>query len=163
VTTRDGCETGLHLSLYQSMRLPHYIYRTNDSFLDYEFISEGPRGNIKKVVRFSQISANAFDLAFGDLDEKTGDISDTVVTNNDDSRKVLATVAATVYDFSFQYPGVWIVAKGRTHSRNRLYRMGISNNWQEINTEFEVYGLINEEWKLFEAGKDYDAFLVRRK
>jgi len=41
--------------------------------------------------------------------------------------------------------------------------MGISNNWQEINTEFEVYGLINEEWKLFEAGKDYDAFLVRRK
>ena len=85
------------------------------------------------------------------------------MTNNDDSRKVLATVAATVYDFSLQYPAVWIVAKGRTHSRNRLYRMGISNNWQEINTEFEVYGLINEEWKLFEAGKDYDAFLVRRK
>ena len=75
----------------------------------------------------------------------------------------MATVAATVLDFSLQYPGTWIAAKGRTHSRNRLYRMGISNNWQEINTEFEVYGLINEEWELFEAGKDYEAFLVRRK
>ena len=52
------------------MRLPHYIYRTNDSFLDYEFTSEGPRGNIKKVVRFSRISANTFNLAFGDLDEQ---------------------------------------------------------------------------------------------
>ena len=145
------------------MHLPHYIYRTNDSFLDFEFISEGPLGNIRKVVRFSQISTNVFNLAFGDLDEETGDISDTVVTNNDDSRKVLATVAATVHDFSLQHRGVWIVAKGRTRSRNRLYRMGISNNWQEINTEFEVYGLINEEWKLFEAGKDYEAFLVRRK
>ena len=47
----------------------------------------------------------------------------------------------TIYELDHATSFV-IVAKGRTHSRNRLYRMGISNNWQEINTEFEVYGLM---------------------
>src|SRR5437762_2932298 len=122
------------------MQLPRYIYKTNDSFLDYEFTSKGPRGDVKKVVRFSRINANVFNLAFGDLDEETGEISDTTVTNNDDSLKVLTTVAATVYDFTLKYSGVWIIAKGRTHSRTRLYRMGISNNWREIDSEFEVHG-----------------------
>ena len=145
------------------MQLPRYIYKTNESFLDYEFISMGPRGSIKKVVRFTQISAGIFNLAFGDLDEETGDISDTVVTNNNDSRKVLITVAATVHDFTLQYPGAWIIAQGRTHSRTRLYRMGITNNWPEISRDFEIYGLKDQKWELFGPGRDYEAFLVRRK
>lgn len=145
------------------MHLPHYTYRTNESFLDYEFVSSGPRGNIKKVVRFTQITDGVFNLAFGDLDENTGEITDAVVTNNNDSRKVLATVAATVHDFTLQYPRSVILAKGRTHSRTRLYRMGITNNWQEISLDFEVYGLLDGTWELFQQGKDYTAFLVRRK
>ena len=145
------------------MQLPRYIYRTNENFLDYEFVSSGPRGNIKKVVRFTQINHEVFNLAFGDLDEDTGEISDAVVTNNNDSRKVLATVAATVHDFTIQYPGSVILAKGRTHSRTRLYRMGITNNWQEISIDFEVFGLLAGIWELFQPGKDYTAFLVRRK
>ncbi|MDQ6762197.1 MAG: hypothetical protein M3015_06180, partial [Bacteroidota bacterium] len=97
------------------------------------------------------------------LDEETGEISDIVITNNNDSRKVLATVAATIHDFTIQYPGVWIIAKGVTLSRTRLYRMGITNHWKEINTDFEVYGLIAEQWELFEQRRSYEAFLIRRK
>jgi hypothetical protein len=145
------------------MRLSRYSFKTNESFLDYEFISTGPRGAVRKVVRFTQISVGVFNLAFGDLEGETGEIRDSVVTNNNDSRKVLATVAATVHDFTLQYPGVWIIAKGRTHSRTRLYRMGITNNWQEISMDFEVYGLESETWELFEPGRDYIAYLVRRK
>lgn len=145
------------------MHLPRYTYKTNESFLDYEFISEGPRGFIKKVVRFTNIGNKVYNLAFGDLDNETGEISDTVVTNNNDSRKVLATVAATVHDFTLQYPEVVIIAKGRTHSRTRLYRMGITNNWQYISSDFEVFGLKEDSWELFEPGKDYTAFLVRRR
>jgi hypothetical protein len=145
------------------MQQSRYTYKTNESFLNYEFISVGPRGSIKKVVRFTQISAGIFNLAFGDLDEETGEIRDTVVTNNNDRRKVLTTVAAIVHDFTLQYPGLWIFAKGRTHSRTRLYRMGISNNWQEIRIDFEVYGFESETWELFEPGRDYTAYLVRRK
>lgn len=145
------------------MQLSRYTYRTNESFLDYEFTSIGPRGHVRKIVRFTLIRNNVFNLAFGDLDEATGEISDTVVTNNNDSKKVLATVAATVHDFTLQYPGALIIAKGRTHSRTRLYRMGITNNLQEINADFEIYGLKEENWELFEQGKDYTAFFVRRK
>ncbi len=71
------------------MNLPIYQYRTNESYLDYEFISEGPKGRIKKVVRFLQISDDVYNLGFGDLDEVTGEISDTVITDNKDSLKVL--------------------------------------------------------------------------
>ena len=146
------------------MHLPKYLYRTNDSFLDYEFVSIGPRGNVKKVVRFSQIRPGVFNLGFGDLDEESGEISDTIVTNNNDSKKVLATVAATVNDFTLHYPDAAIIAKGSTHSRTRLYRMGITNNWQELRDEFEIQGLKKDQkWELFKPGSDYDAFWVRRK
>src|SRR5688572_24188442 len=140
------------------MHLSRYIYKTNESFLDYEFTSTGPRGYIRKIVRFTLIGNNVFNLAFGDLDEQTGEISDTVVTNNNDSRKVLATVAATVHDFTLKYPGALIIAKGRSHSRTRLYRMGITNNLEEIRKDFELYGLKEEQWEIFEQGKDYIAF-----
>jgi hypothetical protein len=145
------------------MHLPRYIYKTNESFLDYEFLSVGPRGGVRKIVRFTQIRPGVFNLGFGDLDEETGEISDTIVSNNNDSRKVLATVAATVHDFTLQYEEAVIIAKGSTHSRTRLYWMGITNNWAAISLDFEIFGLRNQEWELFETGKDYEAFLIRRK
>jgi hypothetical protein len=145
------------------MQLPRYSYKTNNNFLDYEFSSSGPMGNIKKVVRFTQIGTNVFNLAFGDLDVQTGDISDTSVTNNNDSRKVLATVASTVHDFTLHYPGASIIAKGSTVSRTRLYRMGITNHWTAINNEFELFGLREGVWQPFELRRGYDAFLIRRR
>jgi hypothetical protein len=145
------------------MQLPRYQYKTNNSFLDYEFVSEGPKGNIKKIIRFTKISSSVFSVGFGDLDEETGEISDTVITNNNDSHKVLATVAATIHDFTIQYPGAWVIAKGSTLSRTRLYRIGITNHWEEIKTDFEVFGLISDEWISFEQRRAYDAFLIRRK
>jgi hypothetical protein len=145
------------------MHLPRYEYKTNTGFLDYEFISEGPKGKIKKIVRYTQIDDFVFNLAFGDLDEMTGEISDITVTNNDDSRKVLATVSATVYDFTNQYPGSLVVAKGTTLSRTRLYRMGITNYRKEISLDFELYGLKDGNWEPFTQRRDYEAFLIRRK
>jgi hypothetical protein len=145
------------------MHLPRYHYKTNEAFLDYEFISEGPKGSIKKVIRFTQIDNIVFNLGFGDLDEETGEISDTIVTNNNDSRIVLATVAATVHDFTIHYPKAIVVAKGSTHSRTRLYRMGITNHWNVISADFEVFGLKESNWELFEERRDYEAFLIHRK
>lgn len=145
------------------MHLDHYSYKTNPSFLDYEFVSEGPKGKIKKVIRFTMIGQDVYNLAFGDLIEDTGEINDTVITNNEDSKKVLTTVAMIVNDFLLTYPDMWVFAVGSTHSRTRLYRIGITNNWHSISADFEIYGLRNKKWELFELRKDYDAFLVRRK
>jgi hypothetical protein len=76
---------------------------------------------------------------------------------------VLATVAAAIHDFTVQYHNAWVIAKGSTPSRTRLYRIGITNHWKEISANFEVFGLTNEQWELFEQRKNYEAFLIRRK
>ena len=59
----------------------------------------------------------------------TGDFDGLTVTNNGDSKKVLATVASTLFTFTDLYPNAHILAVGATYARTRLYRMGIANNF----------------------------------
>ena len=66
-----------------------------------------------------------YNLAFGDYNEKTGQVNHIAVTNNGDSKKVLATVIQALYIFFNRYPTCIVIAKGSTKSRTRLYRMGI--------------------------------------
>lgn len=75
----------------------------------------------------------------------------------------MATVTAAIHDFTIQYAGAWIIAKGSTLSRTRLYRIGITNHLKEITAGFVIYGMIEEQWEPFEQRRDYQAFLIRRK
>jgi hypothetical protein len=51
----------------------------------FEFFSHGHKGQVKKIIEFSETNVkDVFNLAFGDFDDKTQRISD--------SLKVLATV-----------------------------------------------------------------------
>ena len=146
------------------MRYPKYDYSAEGLMLYYEFVSEGPKGKIKKIVEYSSTSEeNVYNLAFGDYDKETDGINDNLITNNGDSQKVLATVASTVYAFTGRYPNAWVHATGSTNVRTRLYRMGITNNLTEIAEDFIVFGLRNDKWEEFLAGEDYEAFLVKRK
>jgi len=146
------------------MKLPKYKLSADHSLTVYEFVSEGPKGKIIKIVQYSETNLkDFFNLGFGDKDIVTGAINDTVITNNDDSQKVLATVAATVYAFTNKNPNSWIYATGSTKSRTRLYRMGITNNLIEIMQDFEVYGLRDDQWEEFKIKVEYEAFLIKRK
>lgn len=102
-------------------------------------------------------------LGFGDQDETTGDIDDEVITNNGDSEKVLATVASTLYIFMDKFPDAMVFASGSTKARTRLYRIGISNNFAEIEKDFDIYGLVEDGWKPFEKQTEFKAFLVTTK
>ena len=104
-----------------------------------------------------------YNLAFGDYDEKTGFVNDTVKTDNNDSQKVLATSASTLYVFSDKHLEVWVYATGSNAVRTRLYRIGITKNLEEILEDFEVYGLSGDTWQTFEKEKEFEAFLVKRK
>jgi hypothetical protein len=147
------------------MKHSKYNYRSENLFLLYEFLSEGPKGLIKKMVEYSETATeNVYNLGFGDFEEKTGGINDLSVTNNGDSLKVLATVASTVYAFTEKYPKAWILATGSTAVRTRLYRMGITNNLEEIKEDFIVLGYTkDEQWEEFVIGEDYEAFLLTKK
>lgn len=147
------------------MSLPHYQFKTNESFLDFEFESNGPNGSIKKVVRFSPQNADGityFNLGFGDLDEKTGTISDLSKSNNGDRDKILATIAQIVLVFTAHFPDVMVYAQGSTLARTRLYQMGIANNLSEINEKLDIYGYAQNDWHKFEKDVNYEAFIAIR-
>jgi hypothetical protein len=104
-----------------------------------------------------------FNLGFGDQNENSGYVDDSVVSNNSDREKVLFTVASTLIDFIFQYPDCSVFAMGSTPSRTRLYQIGISMNLEKLAELFYVYGYTNGKWKMFDKKTNYDAFLVRLK
>lgn len=140
-----------------------YPVTIGETLMVYEFTSIGFNGDIIKLVIYSEIHHNFYNLGFGDKDEKTGQIDDEVITNNGDSLKVLTTVAATIYTFTDKYPDAMIFVTGSTKGRTRLYRMGITNNLKEIERDFEVFGLVGKHWQPFQKQTDFDAFLVKRK
>jgi hypothetical protein len=146
------------------MKLPKYPLASSDRLMTFEFISEGSRGLIHKLVQYQPTNLkDVYNLAFGDKDSTTGNIDDTVISNNGDSEKVLATVVASVYAFTDKYPDVWIYATGSTKSRTRLYRMGITKFFSEVEDVFEVLGERNDDWEKFRKNVEYEGFLVRRK
>jgi hypothetical protein len=142
-----------------------YQLEITESVMIFEFISEGPKGAIKKRIHYQKTSIeDTYNLAFGDVDVETNDFDDKVVTNNNDAEKVLATVAKSVYAFIEEYPNARIYAKGSTSTRTRLYRIGISNNLEEINEQFDVYGLLDGVgWSRFKKNNNYSAFAMKLK
>jgi hypothetical protein len=151
----------MNLERYDITKLPDYF--------EYEFYSEGPKGRLKKLVRFQPFSndaGNFFNLVFGDLDEdKAGMfIDDSVVSNNQDTDKIFATIAHIVLHFTNIFPNAEIYAEGNTAGRNRLYRMAINRRLKEIKKSFNISG-VTEDYEIepFIRRKTYIGFVVKRK
>ena len=141
-----------------------YELEEGSNAMTFEFTSVGPKGAIPKMVIYSKTNVrNLYNLAFGDKNINTGDIDDLVITNNEDSQKVLATVASTVYVFLNKYPEALIIATGSTKARTRLYQMGISKYLDDIIANFNVFGEKDGILHPFEKNIGYDAFLIMRK
>ena len=147
------------------MNLPHYSYFTRNNYQDYEFYSEGPMGRVKKVVMFAKMQNDPliYNLAFGDEDPDTGIVSDLAITDNKDTKIVLATVANTINDFCGRYGNHYIFATGSTATRTRLYQIGIASVLDEISIDFEILGSKNGVLHAFQKNVNYDSFLVKRK
>jgi hypothetical protein len=146
------------------MKLEQYRLKANKTFVSFSFISEGFKGSIEKRIIYAKTrKKNVYNLAFGDKIKGTREIDDTIVTNNGDSQKVLATVAVSVYIFTEKHPKAWVMLTGSTKSRTRLYRMGIAIYLEDLSQYFDIYGYSNNVWLEFEKNKDYEAFLIKRK
>jgi len=134
---------------------------------EFSFISNGPKGEIKIVVQFNLTeNSTIYNLAFGNV-QPDGSIDDIIKNNNKDRNKVLATVAATIYEFTTKHPDKFIFFKGSTPERTRLYRMAITNNIKELAIDFDIYGveLYKEGYTVvdFKIGVLYFGFMVKRK
>jgi hypothetical protein len=80
------------------MHIDKYQFKADEKFIRFEFISEGPKGAIRKFIEFQRTTEpDVYNLAFGD--KHPGGIDDLAVSDNGDTEKVLATVVAAVYTF----------------------------------------------------------------
>lgn len=145
------------------MESPKYSFESTDS-ISYEFVSKGPKGDITKLVKYTKDeNTGLYNLGFGDKLNNFDDFDDKIVTNNGDTMKVLATVVATIYDFTEKYPQAIIVARGSTLSRTRFYRMGITNALDAINKDFHILGYLDGRWQKYEPNQNYFAFSLIKK
>src|SRR3982751_3492522 len=146
------------------MKVEKYNLRSESGLTKFEFISEGPKGNIRKIIEFQMTNdPGVFNLAFGDKDPLTGVIDDLSVSGNNDTEKVLATVISAVYAFCERHPDAYIYASGSTKARTRLYRMGITKYYDQVQEDFYLYGQTGDIFPDFKPGVDYDGFLAQRK
>ena len=146
------------------MKIEKYALKAESNLTIFEFISEGPKGLIRKIIQFQETNRlNVYNLAFGDKNSETGEIDDLVVSNNADSEKVLATVVAALYAFFDKHPDAFVYVTGSTSARTRLYRMGITKFYEEMVQDFDLYGQVGDEFYDFEIDKDYAGFLAQRK
>lgn len=135
--------------------------------LEFKFISEGPKGKIQKVVQFIATSdAGIYNLAFGDL-LPNGGVDDHIKDDNQDRNKILATVAATIYEFTARYPEKMVFFTGSTLGRTRLYRIALTTNSRELEEDYEIYGvnLVRGAYfaEPFVKMKEYSGLLIKRK
>ncbi|MEK7255158.1 MAG: hypothetical protein AAB316_10465 [Bacteroidota bacterium] len=133
----------------------------------FRFNSVGTKGVIPKIIEFSPLPGGKWNLAFGDV--KGNDWTDDVVSDNNDMRKVLQTVANAAHAFSERYPDRKIHIEPLDNPRKLLYNRLIQLKMSEIEETFLVEGILLDEDgaemepEKFDPDKLYDAFVLTRK
>lgn len=148
------------------MDLQSYEPHLTRDHLCYTFTSKGSRGEIQKLVKFKLLQTQpvvVYNVAFGDVSKSEIGFDEDVISNNGDRDKVLRTVASIVILFCRRHPQVYVAAKGRSASRNRLYQMMISNRLAEIEGRYEIFGTLGSDTVAFRKNINYDGFLVKEK
>lgn len=142
------------------MKHPKYPVELTEDDNRFIFYSEGPRGRIQKGIQYERINGCMFNLSFGDWNDERQHIDDSILSNNGDRDKILATVACNAIDFTRDLANAQIFFQGSTPARTRLYQMGIRANLLEIREYFEVMGWQNDQWERFRPLRKYESFLA---
>ncbi|TAG93501.1 MAG: hypothetical protein EAZ20_01600 [Bacteroidetes bacterium] len=145
------------------MKQPFYDFTfANQNILRYFFDSKGTQ-IITKVVDFQPINTSIYNLAFGDFNKETQDFDDDVRSNNNDIRKVFATIFQICNDFFIQNPNKVIYLEGNTLTKRKLYQRIIKNNLSDLENNFVIFGVIDEDFEVLDFTKNYDAFVIKLK
>ena len=142
-----------------------YEYGADDDNLSYGFYSVSEKNVISKIVVFQKVGRNHFNLALGDYNEVKNEMSDTSITNNGDTVKVLGTVIQIILTFFKSYPYAILDIAGSTPTRMRLYQRIIKNNQTEIETGFDILAFQDKDYEpqLPDFSQEYQAFQITKK
>jgi hypothetical protein len=139
-----------------------YDMQPNASMTRFLFTSTGAKGNIEKVVEFTFLQKKRWNLAFGDVEDK--DWTDNVISDNNDMRVVLQTVANTVHLFFEKYPDREVYIEPLGEQRKLLYNRIFQQKWAEISPFFSVKGTVGDaDFEDYNPQKRFDYFLIELK
>ena len=130
----------------------------------YWFVSTGSRGDIYKAVLFQPLpEPHRFNLALGDINLQTLEIEFEELSANGDARKVFATIAEIVKEYTARHPQREIFVAGNTDDKKRIYSFLTAWYLNEIREDFRVWGAFSgEDFEPFEKDKVYYSILVKR-
>ncbi len=146
------------------MNVSVYELTISKDRLRYEFVSVGSKGQIRKLIEYTYLSGVGFwNLGFGDLDETTGQVSDSVVSDNGDGRKVLASVIQSLLSFLNTHPAEAIIFTGSDERRTRVYHRIAIQYQREFLSLLTINGLTEDGFEeAIETDKSYLAFVIRK-
>ena len=140
-----------------------YPFVVSSNQTQYFFQSEGSKGKILKIVIFTHIIDDLWNLGFGDVDVKSGHIDGLIVTNNQDVAKVIGTVAKITHAFFADFPERSIEITPVDERRGRLYNYVFQKHFKDIHPSFDVLGSINKVEEPYNPNNFYDTFKLKLK
>lgn len=147
------------------MEKPHYELKSTPNALQHVFESISKDKVIQKVVAYipAEDDEKYYQLVFGDL-LPNGKIDTLSVSNNNDMRIVLTTVANTLFSFFEQNSDKIVFFTGSTLSRTRLYRAVISKFIHETELFYDIKGITeSESIENFDNNHSYIGYLIKLK
>jgi hypothetical protein len=133
--------------------------------VQFRFTSISDEKSIEKIIVFKRTAQNLWNLGFGDV--QGDDWADDIITNNNDLRTVLQTVANAVYDFCDTHPNSIILIMPLEHQRKLLYNRIFKLKWHEIEPFFIVKGVMtnseSSQLETFNPRKMFDYFVIAKK
>lgn len=124
----------------------------------FVFQSVGPKGIVIKVIRFEHIGSIRWNVGFGDF--KKGQIDITVISNNGDIVRILATVAEAILVFLSEYPDRIVEVKPVDEKRKRLYNLTFSRRREQVQEKVSITGLKGVFPEPYSPSEFYDSFEI---
>jgi hypothetical protein len=141
----------------------YYIFNSNSDKNLYLFLSEG-QTQVVKAVQFTEVRANIFNLGLADFEN--GKFNYSINTDNHDARKVLNTVAAILLNFSENHINARILILANEKKRLRLYNRIFQLRLIDIETIFEITGVVDfsgNKFETYDSNTNYQGFLLTKK
>jgi hypothetical protein len=143
------------------MEEKHYQFERPISEIRYNFRSISQDKEVAKRVIFTTSDyQNIYNLALVDVLED-GTLSDITESRNKDMITILATVIKIIEDFLDKHPEKFLIFQGSDERRQRLYRLVISRELNNLQKHFSIFGGIEgNKAEPFRPNKAYDYFLI---
>ncbi|MCE7065468.1 DUF6934 family protein [Dyadobacter sp. CY326] len=146
------------------MNEPFYDFTVLDEAHRFDFLSIGRTAIHKAIFYFKTEIPDFYNLVLAETDPD-GELNIYSVSNNGDMKFILSTVYKTMMRFLDLHPNAVICFSGSTLARTRLYRTAISLNLKDLQENFDIYGVLQEEKypEVFCKNKNYKGFFICRK